>query len=365
MHLHSIRLFQFKNYFETEVTFSKGANVLVGPNGGGKSNLIDAIHVMSFTRSAFGIADSDLTQHGHDSFRVQARFLRQGLAHDVECYFEIGEGKTFKEGTHEVIKLRDYIGRFPAVVISPYDQELIWNGSEQRRRFFDSVLSQVDPGYIHALSKYSHLHRQRNLMLQALHEPDRELVDTYNEQMLPLADRVYHSRKTMMKEFVPLLSEYFDRLGEPDEKVHILYRSDLDDGPWIDALNASYQRDRRTGRTSTGVHRDDYKFRLGSHDLRNCASQGQQKSFLLALKLAQFDIISRSKGFPPIMLMDDVFDRLDDQRISRVIRLTATPGIGQVFLTDARPERTRALLKSVGRESACYTIEGGKVKHEN
>jgi DNA replication and repair protein RecF len=363
MRIESLGLLNFKNYRSVEVNLSPGVNALVGPNGGGKSNLLDAIHVLSFTRSAFGMADALLPTYGSEGFRLRGKFLHDQSPTEVECLFRKEEGKQFSEGVNPFPKLRDYVGRYPSVIISPYDQELIWGGSEARRRFFDSLLAQTDRVYIDSLSRYNHLLRQRNLLLQQPGEPDPELVATYDSQLHPLAETIHRSRKALLSDFGRLATGIAARLGEPIDELAIGYRSDLEDGKWPQALTTNYARDRRLGRTTTGVHRDDYRFLLGGRDVKQFASQGQQKTVLLALKLGQFEFVSRVKGFRPILLLDDVFDRLDDRRMGRLIEVTA--GTDQVFLTDARPERTRSLTASAGWEVTFFKVEGGTVRREN
>jgi DNA replication and repair protein RecF len=363
MRIESLGLQSFKNYRAAEVTFSPGVNALVGPNGGGKSNLLDAIHILSFTRSAFGVSDALLPTSDSGAFRLRGKFFHDAISAEVECLFRKEEGKQFIEGVNPFAKLRDYIGRYPSVIISPYDQELIWGAGESRRRFFDSLLAQTDRAYIDSLARYNHLVRQRNLLLQQPADPDPELVTTYDSQLLPLAEVIYESRQKLLSELRPLATGIASRLGEPMEDLEIGYRSDLENGAWRQALAANYPRDRRLGRTTTGIHRDEYRFLLGGLDVKSFASQGQQKTVLLALKLAQFELVSRVKGFRPILLLDDVFDRLDDRRMSRLMEVTA--GTDQVFLTDARPERTRSLMAAAGRGATFFKVEGGTVRRED
>lgn len=362
MTIESLFLLNFKNYTEAEVTFSPQLNVLLGKNGSGKTNLLDAIHFLSFTKGAISSADQHYIRDGEVQTVVRGSFVLE-KKHDVSLGLRAGQKKTFLSDGVEYSKLSEHLGRFPVVLVVPDDADLVKDGSEARRRFFDSLLSQLDKAYLDSLIRYNHCLKQRNSLLKMFSEngrPDWAMVESYDAVLVPLGRQIFQRRIAFMQEFVGPFQEYYHMLVE-HEAVDLRYESALLVKDFGEALVESRSRDLALQRTNVGIHRDDFNFLLGAGDLKRLGSQGQQKSFVLAMKLAQLQILKAHKGFNPILLLDDVFDKLDTSRIERLLKVM--PTFGQIFLTDARADRTPALLGPAGLSAKTFLVENGTVRH--
>lgn len=361
MQLKTLQLINFKNYAEVRVNFSSRINVLVGKNGSGKTNLLDAIHYLALTRSAVSGADTYCVRHGEQHFFLKGIFQCNQDQVEVTSAFQNGSRKVFREGVKEYQKLSDHIGKYPVVLIAPDDTELVKEGSEARRKFFDSILSQLDRNYLENLIQYNHALKQRNGLLKIFYETSRvdlPALETYDEILSRLGKPVYERRKVFMNEFGPVFKKYYHYIVA-DEAAEVLYNSELHETGFLDGLRKNRSRDLALQRTTFGIHRDDYHFTLGPGDLKRLGSQGQQKSFIIALKLAHFEIIKSHKGFSPLLLLDDIFDKLDDFRIERLLELIKNDELGQLFITDARPDRTAALLKHINVTSSVFRAGDG------
>ncbi len=362
MHLHKLRLINFKNYERADLTFSAAVNVLVGRNGSGKTNLLDAIYYLSFTKSAF-YSDQFSVRHGESFFSIKGTFVKNEREADVFCSVQGGK-KTFREEDKDYQKLSDHIGRYPVVMIVPDDTDLVREGGENRRRFFDGMLSQLDPRYLDDLIHYNHALRQRNGLLKMFASGtsvDHVALDSYDRLLIEKGDRLFEKRRALAAEFLPVFQKYYGFIVEA-ETAGLEYRSGLSGTSFADGLLAARNRDMLLQRTTFGVHRDDFYFTLGRGDLKRLGSQGQQKSFVIALKFAQFEIVTRHFGFKPILLLDDIFDKLDDFRIQKLLELIQNESVGQLFITDARPDRTATLLRSIHASPRIFNIESGVVE---
>lgn len=363
MQLETLQLINFKNYAEARVNFSAKINVLVGKNGSGKTNLLDAIHYLALTKSAVSAADTYCIRHGEQHFFLKGAFRQGQNRNDISSAYQAGK-KIFKEGVNEYQKLSDHIGKYPVVLIAPDDTDLVKEGSELRRKFFDSIISQLDHVYLESLIQYNQVLRQRNSLLKIFAETNRVdavALDTYDDMLVRHGSAVLEKRQLFIKEYKPLFQRYYSFIVE-DEKAEILYSSELKSVSFPEGLRQSRSKDLLLQRTTFGVHRDDYQFTLGSGDLKRLGSQGQKKSFIIALKLAQFEIIKNHKGFKPLLLLDDIFDKLDDFRIQKLLGLIKNDELGQLFITDARPDRTASLLKEINVVSSVYVVDGGILK---
>ena len=363
MRLQTLQLVNFKNYAETKLDLSAKINVLVGRNGSGKTNLLDAIHYLSLTKSAFS-SDNFSIRHGEQFFMVRGLFQHGNNLHELTCSLQSGAKKIFREGVNEYQKLSEHIGKYPVVLIAPDDAELVKEGSEERRKFFDSIISQLDRAYLEALIQYSYALKQRNGLLKMFAETnsfDELALESYDRILIQSGDVIFKKRKNFIAEFLPVFQQFYSFVVE-DEKAALDYKTELQKTDFKTGLKASRQRDLFLQRTNFGIHRDDYVFTLGAGDLKRLGSQGQQKSFIIALKLAQFEILKQHKGFKPILLLDDIFDKLDDFRIARLLELIQKDELGQLFITDARPDRTAALLKQINISAAIFTVEMGEVQ---
>ncbi len=364
MYLEKLQLINFKNYAEVEVKFSSKINVLVGKNGSGKTNLLDAIHYLSMTRSAFS-SDNFCIKQGENFFTIKGWFSRQKSHDEIFCSLQAGSKKVIRENGNEYQKLSDHIGRYPVVQIAPDDTEVVKEGSEARREFFDSILSQADKNYLDALIQYNHALKQRNSLLRMFAESntfDELVIESYDRILIQSGNVIFKKRGDFLNEFIPVFRKYYSFIVT-DESTDVAYRSDLQKTDFAKGLNDNRQRDQYLQRTNFGVHRDDYQFTLGNGDLKKLGSQGQQKSFIIALKLAHFEIISRHKLFKPVLLLDDIFDKLDDFRIAKLLEVIKDERLGQLFITDARPDRTAMLLNEINVSAAVFRVDKGTINH--
>lgn len=365
MRLEKLRLINFKNYKEVSLEFPAKVNCLLGLNGSGKTNLLDSIHYLSFTKSFLNASDIHNIRHESDSFLLLGSFDFNGVKHELSCQIQQGHKKIFREDGQDYEKVSDHIGKYPVVLISPSDIDLIKEGSEARRKFFDSIIAQIDHAYLQVLMDYQHCLKQRNNLLRMFQErqySDLDLIDTYDQQLVRKGLEIFQKRKEFITEFLPVLNASYNILVDQKEEATMKYQSDLFEGDFLEALRKSFGKDMALQRTSVGVHRDDYEFGFAHGELRRLGSQGQQKSFLVALKLANVEVIKKYKGFNPILLLDDIFDKLDDVRIGRLLKIVAGKNYGQLFITDAGPERTEALLKDIEVRSDIFEVKEGFIK---
>lgn len=361
MQLLGLQLIHFKNYAEASLDLSAKINVLVGKNGSGKTNLLDAIHYLSLTRSAFS-SDQFSIRHGESSCLIKGTFVKAGITQEVSCSLTPGR-KIFREGTEEYQKLSDHVGRYPVVLIAPDDTELVKEGSEERRKFFDSMIAQCDRAYLEALIHYTHALKQRNSLLKmfAINNTfDPVALETYDNVLANSGAVIFEKRKNFLAEFRPLFDEHY-KLIVDNEPADVEYRSALHEQGMLEGLEASRQRDVILQRTTFGIHRDDFHFMFGWSDLKRLGSQGQKKSFVIALKLTQFAVLKNHLNVKPILLLDDIFDKLDDLRIRRLLHLIKEERLGQLFITDARLDRTVALLSEIDSLAAIFTVENGHI----
>ncbi len=350
MYLHTIQLVNFRNYAEAAFGFCRQVTAFTGLNGSGKTNLLDAIHYLSALRSFLLHADQHHLRHGTDFFSIRGEVTRNEARHVLFCQFRAGEGKVISVNGKPYERLSEHVGKYPVVLIAPHNMELITGGSEVRRKFLDQVISQVDASYLQDLIVYQHTLQQRNSLLSHFHHTqtwDEDLLLAYDEKLIDSGTRIVQRRASFAADFQLLVNQAYEKLSGR-ERVEVLYRSEIAGHDFALQLLSCRSRDRALQRTTVGPHRDDIIFRLDGHDLRKTGSQGQQKSFIVALKLAQFARIRLHNGFPPVLLMDDLFDKLDDVRVNQLLKLVATESEGQVFITDARGERTRQALTKAG-----------------
>jgi len=364
VHLTDLILFDFKNYSEAHFSFEGRVNCFLGKNGVGKTNILDAIHYLAFTKSSLLSSDAQNVRHGSSQFIVKGKFYNDDRITEVACSYAPGIKKSIIVDGKETSRLADHIGKYPIVLIAPNDIELIWGGGEMRRKFFDSLISQLNRNYLEQLMKYNHQLRQRNSLLRQADNGrvDRDLLDTYDHNLAETGKVIYQVRREFLNRLLPLFKKHYQFLsGSVDEEVDITYKSDCNDADLIDLLKESYRRDLALQRTCVGVHRDDFVFTLNGHELKRIGSQGQQKSFLIGLKLAEFQSIEIAKGLKPLLLLDDIFDKLDDDRIHKLVSLVVQGTFGQLFITDARPDRSQGLLKEANVQAELFQIEGGKL----
>ncbi|WP_305982270.1 DNA replication/repair protein RecF [Roseivirga thermotolerans] len=364
MHLQSIRLIQYKNYKEAHVAFSSQINCFLGENGSGKTNLLDAIFYLSFTKSADQAQDLQCILHEADFFSIKGTFSQKQKERTVLCAYQAGKKKSIKLDNKPYKRASEHIGKFPTVLIAPNDTDVIRGTSEDRRKFFDAIISQVNQGYLNNLIAYNHALKQRNSLLKQFAEQDRfdaDLLEPFTRQLLDLGQKVYEVRKEFIAVFKPLLVEHYAMLSGQRETIEIDYESDFSEGI-EEKFRHSQKKDLILKRTNRGTHKDEFAFLMDGKPVKKFGSQGQQKSYLIALKLANFDFLKNELGVKPILLLDDIFDKLDDLRIEKLIQMVASDAFGQIFVTDARPERSISIFEKIKQEHKLFTVSQGKVE---
>jgi len=357
--LEHLKLVHFKNHAQAEFSFSPKLNALVGANGSGKTSVLDAVHVLCMTRSYFQSSDAHCIQFDAPFFVVQGDFRGEGGTVPVYCGLQRGEKKVFKADDASYPRISEHLGRFPVVMISPDDHELLHGGSEPRRKFMDAVIAQSDRGYLDALQSYQRALKQRNALLKyfaANRNFQADMLELYDLQLAEYAPVVVAARQRFAAQFAPMLQEAYRAISGGAEEVALRYDSVLIDRSMADVLAERLPKDRVLQFTSAGPHREDLEFTLHGHPLQRVGSQGQQKSFLIALKLAAFSVLHQTLGRKPILLLDDVFDKLDAQRVEGLIRMVNDQRFGQIFVSDTHPERTAVLLKAVDQESVVHDL---------
>jgi len=363
MYLQKLSVNGFKNYNEAELIFSDKINCFVGNNGVGKTNLLDAIYYLSFCKSYFNSVDSQNINHDNEFFAVHGIYNNQeNTADKVSCIQKRNHKKVFKLNGDIYSRLADHIGTIPLVMISPYDRDLINDGSELRRKYIDGVISQFDKAYLNDLLSYNKTLQQRNSLLKQMFESgvsDIATLEVWNDKLILHGDRIYEKRKSFLNDFNPLFEEYYAKLVGAKESVEIIYESQLHESGFKELLHNSVNKDRVVRYTSRGIHKDDLIFRINDYPVKKYGSQGQQKSFVIAIKLAQFEFTRRIKEFKPILLFDDIFDKLDDDRVMQIIHLVSENNFGQVFITDTQQQRIEKIFNTVSIDHHIFSVEDG------
>lgn len=365
--LHKLNLINFRNYQSAEALFSERFNCLAGANGQGKTNLLDAIHYLSFTKSYFNPIDSQNILHDQPMFVVQGQFQWNSDKAEVYVAQKKAEKKVVRVNKEELGRLADHIGRFPVVMASPTDIELIYEGSDIRRRFADAVISQYDAIYLEDLISYTKALAQRNAQLKQFARSGQfqmDVLEIWDEQLSGLGQRIYDKRVAFSKEFEPIFQSFYKRISGGSEKVSMNYRSQLQQGDMHAQLNEALEKDRALEYTTVGIHKDDWEFRLSDYPVKKFGSQGQQRSYLLSVKLAQFEFTRVRKNLTPILMLDDLYDKLDDQRVERLVKLISEPEFGQVFITATDPVRIRKLFKDQKDRFKLFLVESGELRKE-
>ena len=361
MYLKKIALLNFKNIEQEELTFCPGINCLVGDNGAGKTNIVDAVHYLSMCKSSLQMTDGQSIRHGADFFLVEGQYATDGgKSENVVCSFSRKGGKVLKRNGKEYDRLSDHVGLIPAVIVSPADGALISDAADERRRYLNAFISQLDRAYLSSVMRYNAVLAERNRLLKM--QPDEVMLQIYDRQLVEHGEAIHARRREAAELLQPVVEAYYRTLSGDREQVGLHYRSELNERPFGEILLAARQKDLANEFTTAGIHRDDLVLRIGGYPLRKYGSQGQQKSFLVALKLAQYAIVARSKGERPLLLLDDLFDKLDAGRVEQLIRLVSDETFGQILITDCNPTRLRTILDKAGGEYLLYTVENGKAR---
>jgi len=362
MYLKKLSVLNFKNYPETELQFSSHINCITGNNGEGKTNVLDAIHYLSFCKSFFNPIDSQNILHEAPFFLIQGSYNVNDKEEEIYCGLKRNQKKQFKRNKKEYQRLADHIGLFPLVMISPADSELITEGSESRRRFIDSVIAQFDREYLESLISYNKVLSHRNALLKQFGDNrrfDKDSLEIWDFQLIEFGKKGHEARKKFINSFIPIFQRYYELISGAREVVGIQYVSHLNDAAFEDVLEKALPRDRAIEYTTVGIHKDDLEFTINGYPLKKYASQGQQKSFLIALKLAQFDFMKSIKKITPILLLDDIYDKLDDLRVKQLMELVRSDNFGQLFITDTHLTRLSDLFNTSGADFKVFKINNG------
>jgi DNA replication and repair protein RecF len=368
--LHSIHFEQFKNYEKVLVSFCSQVNCFVGKNGAGKTNLLDAIYYLSFTKSFFNSNDQQhIRQNGENFFFIEGEFDRNSLEETVRIAVQRGEKKSVKLNNNEHKKIADHIGLYPLVMITPNDIMLIHEGSEERRKFIDGFIAQLDKVYLNDLMLYNRVLEQRNKQLKLFAEQqytDMTLLQAYNEQLIRYGTAIHLKRKDFMEQFVPVFRAFYKEISGGNEEVGLQYESDLNRLPFTELLQESERNDLGAQRTTKGIHKDELLFTLNDQPLKKFGSQGQQKSFIISLKLAQYDYLKTRTESKPLLLLDDIFEKLDEQRLNKLLEMIAHSSFGQIFITDTHLERLRTVFNEMPQvEVKYFMVENGRIGEVN
>lgn len=359
MYLKKISLFNYKNFSEASFDFDTKINCLVGKNGVGKTNILDAIYHLANGKSYFNPLAVQNIKHGEDFFVVDGEFEKNERAEQILCSLKKGQKKILKRNSKLYEKFSDHIGFIPLVIISPGDTNLIVEGSETRRKFIDNVISQLDNSYLQQLIKYQKVIIQRNALLKYFalnHVFENDTLSIYNLQLDSLGQAIFEKRKQFLANFIPIFNKYHFDITNGAETVQLVYQSDLFESDSLTLLEKNLPKDRALQYTSVGIHKDDLSFEIDNHPIKRFGSQGQQKSFLIALKLAQFDFVKKQSGEKPILLFDDIFDKLDEARVSKIIEMVNQEEFGQLFISDTHAERTENIVKSTLQSYKIFTL---------
>ena len=360
MILEKLSVINYKNIATATLELSPKINCLIGQNGVGKTNVLDAIYFLSFCHSANNPIDSQVIRHGEEFFMLEGNYDED--LH-ITAAMKKGAKKHFKRNKKEYKRLSEHIGQIPIVVVAPSDTLLIEGGSEERRRLMDMVISQYDRSYIDAMNRYNKALQQRNALLKQEEEPDNEVISLFEEQMAMEGEKIYQRRKAFIEELTPIFQRIHETISENREQVSLTYLSHCQRGPLLEVIQRDRFKDRAVGYSLHGIHRDDLEFTLGGHPMKREGSQGQNKTFVIALKLAQFDFLKRTNSkTTPLLLLDDIFDKLDARRVEQIIKLVGGDEFGQIFITDTNRDHLDRILASSEHDYRIFHVENGEIK---
>ena len=359
MYLKELSLLNYKNITEAHYTFDNKINCFVGKNGVGKTNVLDAVYHLAYGKSYFNPIAAQNIQHGEDFFVIDGTFEKEGRNENIVCSLKRGQKKALKRNGKQYDKVSEHIGFIPLVIISPSDSDLILEGSETRRKFIDSVISLLNPVYLQELINYQKVLSQRNALLKYFalnHTFDNDTLSVYNEQLSSLGLLIFEKRKEFLDQFIPIFNKHHHNITGSAENVGLTYQSQLHDKSLEDLLAENINKDKVLQYTSVGTHKDDLSFEIDDHPIKKFGSQGQQKSFLIALKLAQFEFIKQQSNVLPILLFDDIFDKLDETRVAKIVEMINDKTFGQIFISDTHPERTEAIVKATHQSYTMFNL---------
>lgn len=359
MIIKNLKIFNFKNHNEKSFDFSPEINCFVGNNGAGKTNILDALHYLSMAKSFLGNLDAQNILHDSDFFAIEAEIQGEEKNDLIKVQLPKEGKKIIKKNDKTYERIADHIGFLPSVMISPYDANLISDSSESRRKFLDAMISQTDSDYLFALIQYQKTLQQRNALLKYFAKNrtfDLDSLEIYNEPLTKFGTQIFEKRQHFVASILPTIQHFYEIISKGNEKVTVIYESNLNEQNFEEILSENLEKDRVLTYTSRGIHKDDLRFEMNGNLIKKFGSQGQQKSFLIALKLAQIKRIKDITNKNPILLLDDIFDKLDDNRVSQLIELVNQQNFGQIFITDTHRERTESVVKRINEESKIFQI---------
>jgi len=359
MYLKKISLFNYKNFSEASFDCNEKINCFVGKNGIGKTNVLDAIYHLAYGKSYFNPLAVQNIRHGEEFFVIDGEFEKNNRAEQIVCSLKKGQKKILKRNGKAYEKFSDHIGFIPLVIISPADRDLIVEGSETRRKFIDSVISGLDSQYLQQLIQYQRILGQRNALLKYFalnHTFENETLSIYNGQLSELGHAIFEKRRAFLSDFIPIFNQHHQAITGSEETVQLVYESQLEGYNLLELLEENLSRDRAAHYTTVGIHKDDLSFEIDHYPIKKFGSQGQQKSFLIALKLAQFDFIKKQCGEKPILLFDDIFDKLDETRVGKIVEMVNNDDFGQLFISDTHAQRTEAIVKSTHQSYSIFNL---------
>ncbi len=365
MYLESLSLVNFKNLEEVDAQFSPGLNCFIGNNGAGKTNLMDAIYYLSFCKSFVNSNDQMNITHQQDFFVIQGKYERFDEVETISCGLKRGQRKHFKRNKKEYNRLSEHIGLLPLVMVTPSDSDLIMGGSEERRKFVDSLISQYDQVYLNHLIRYNRALLQRNQLLKQFAGErffKEDLLEVWDDQLVRLGLVIHEKRVEYIRAFQPVFQSYYGLIAGSHEKTGLEHQSQLYENDLQVLMTENRKKDLLLQFTSAGIHKDDIVFNLGDHPIKKLGSEGQKKTYLVALRLAQFDFIKKLSGLNPVLLLDDLFDKLDKHRVKQIVRLVADDHFGQIFITDTNREHLDQIVHEVSAGSKIFLVHHGTVK---
>lgn len=363
MHLNKLSIVNFKNYEQAEFVFSDRINCFVGDNGVGKTNLLDAIHYLALAKSYFNAVDSQNIMHDKEFAVIQGDFIRDEKPELIYCGIQRNRRKQFRRNKKEYQKLSEHIGLIPLVMISPADSSLILEGGEERRKFINSVIAQFDRNYLEDLIQYNHALSQRNKLLKDISHSenfDRDYLSVWDDQLISYGQKIFEVRKDFISKLLPVFSDYYRTISGEKEEVELIYESQLFKNDLGTLLQESLRKDMILQYTTCGIHKDELDMRLGGYPLKKTGSQGQQKTFVVAMKLAKFDFIKKVCKMNPVLLLDDIFDKFDLTRVEQIIRLVAENNFGQIFITDTSIPHLKKILEEIKIDHKVFIIENNQ-----
>jgi DNA replication and repair protein RecF len=365
MQIENISIVNYKNLKEVQLEFSSKLNCFIGKNGAGKTNILDAVYYLSFCKSFSTAIDQLNINHEESYFMLNGNYRRMDASENISVGFKKGAAKQFKRNLKVYKKLVEHIGLLPLVMIAPSDFDLIMAGSDERRKFMDGVISQYNQNYLDDLLKYNRALQQRNILLRQFASEryfDNDLLELWNERLIEHGNRIHQQRSDFVEKLIPVFQRYYSFISQGNEKVSLVHQSGLYENDFASLLKESVQKDRAIQYTTQGIHKDDLVFYIGDYPIKKLGSQGQKKTYLTSLKLAQFDFVKEISGLKPILLLDDIFDKLDQHRVEQIVKVVAGEQFGQIFITDTNREHLDSIIKKMETDFRIFNVESGKVE---